>query len=329
MKNVLNLAITICILFTIGINMNAQKTNQSNQIELGKVNWLRDYQTALEKSKQENKPILILFQEVPGCSTCRNYGKNVLSNGLLVDAIEHEFIPLAIHNNKQGEDQKILDLYNEPAWNNPVVRIVNEAGKDITTRISGNYTALGLANGMADALLKQGKEIPIYLNLLIDELEAQNQIYETAESYYQMYCFWSGEGHLGQKEGVLKTEPGFMDGHEVVKVIHNTEVLPKNELDEFAQTADCQPIDNSTSKEFRADKDLQYYLKNSIYAYLPLSHIQRTKINSALGQKSDPTVYLSPTQMLWLHKAQNAKNKKVKSLRYLKDISTAWWEMVE
>ena len=73
-----------------------------------KVSWYRDYETALELSEKHDKPVLILFQEVPGCATCRNYGHDVLSNPLMTEAIENEFIPLAIFNNKGGDDAKVL-----------------------------------------------------------------------------------------------------------------------------------------------------------------------------------------------------------------------------
>ena len=49
---------------------------KDNPLELGKVNWLRDYDKAVKKSKGQNKPIFILFQEVPGCSTCQNFGND-------------------------------------------------------------------------------------------------------------------------------------------------------------------------------------------------------------------------------------------------------------
>ncbi|MEM7087739.1 MAG: thioredoxin family protein, partial [Bacteroidota bacterium] len=77
--------------------INAQeRTNALNQDEeLGKVSWYRDYDQAIQQAKKQNKPVLILFQEVPGCATCRNYGHNVLSNPLMTEAIENEFIPLA------------------------------------------------------------------------------------------------------------------------------------------------------------------------------------------------------------------------------------------
>jgi hypothetical protein len=35
-------------------------------VELGNVQWLRDLDTAVSTSKQQDKPIAILFQEVPG-----------------------------------------------------------------------------------------------------------------------------------------------------------------------------------------------------------------------------------------------------------------------
>jgi hypothetical protein len=35
-------------------------------IELGKVPWLRDYDEALALARKTKRPILILFQEVPG-----------------------------------------------------------------------------------------------------------------------------------------------------------------------------------------------------------------------------------------------------------------------
>ena len=88
--------------------MEAQK---KNPIELGQVNWLRDFDSAIKQAKNQDKPIFILFQEVPGCATCRNYGQNVLSHPLIVEAIESLFVPLAIYNNKRGKDAEVLRYY--------------------------------------------------------------------------------------------------------------------------------------------------------------------------------------------------------------------------
>ena len=128
-------------------------SSQINPVELGDVHWLRSYDEAQMRSKKEGKPILILFQEIPGCETCRNYGSDVLTHPLLVEAIETEFVPLAIHNNKGGHDGEILKRFQEPAWNNPVVRVVDSEGSNILPRLSGNYSAAGLTGLMTNALI--------------------------------------------------------------------------------------------------------------------------------------------------------------------------------
>lgn len=35
-------------------------------VELGKIDWLRDHAEAVKQAKASGKPIMILFQEVPG-----------------------------------------------------------------------------------------------------------------------------------------------------------------------------------------------------------------------------------------------------------------------
>lgn len=303
------------IFILIGFLTINSKSENNNPTELGTVHWLRSYNEAIAKSKTEKKPVLILFQEVPGCSTCRNYGQNVLSNPLLVEAIEEYFIPLAIYNNKGGADAKVLKMYNEPSWNNPVVRIVNAEGKDIVKRVGSNYSKQGLYSAMNNALENYRITPSPYFKLLGLELNSSNSP-SVKETYYQMYCFWSGESHLGTKEGVLATEPGFMSGHEVVKVKYDEAKISKEELDLFASKASCSPIKKANN--YRVDKDPQYYLKNSKYKYLPLSAIQKTKINSALKLKQDASIYLSPKQKLWLNQAEP------KEPLYAIDFEKAW-----
>jgi len=309
----LNYKIVFLILFLIVNNLDAGLQAQEGNIqELGQVEWLRDYDQALTLAEKENKPVLILFQEVPGCATCRSYGDNILSHPLIVDAVENEFIPLAIYNNKGGADKKILEQYNEPSWNNPVVRIVDSSGENIIKRLSGNYSPDGLVLHMSLALRAIGKGEPGYLTLMKEEFTAK----KTETAYYKMYCFWSGESHLGTKSGVIETEPGWMGGHEVVKVIFDTEQLDKKDLDNYAAEAKCKPLANKG--KYRIDKDPQYYLKKSAYRFLPLSNIQKSKINSALAVGEDPQKFLSPSQRTWL------KESKSKKVLYTMDFDAAW-----
>lgn len=307
----------LCFIIILLIVNNSSGFSQETHEELGDVNWIRNYDEALKRSKARDKAILILFQEVPGCATCRNYGHNVLSNPLLVEAIENEFIPLAIFNNHKGHDRKILNQFNEPSWNNPVVRIIDPNEKELVDRISGNYSAQNLAVKIREALINKGDLIPKYLNILIEELSADKR--NIAEAYYQMYCFWSGEKHLAEAHGVLETEAGWMSGREVVKVKYNSDLISEKELDLHANKSSCQSIKQS---KFRVDKEPQYYLMHSDYKYLALTPLQRTKINSAIGKRENADKYLSPKQFGFLNKVRNNEVKK-KSL-YRSDFNTAW-----
>jgi hypothetical protein len=301
------------ILLSVSILINGQSVP-----ELGNVNWLRSYDEAIAESEESGKPIFILFQEVPGCATCVNYGQNVLTDPLLVDAIENEFIPLAIFNNKGGADKKVLDKYNEPTWNNPVVRIVDTNGKDLTNRIAGDYSIGGVANGMQSALLASDKDRPEYLDLLKAE-QARNL--ET--TYYSMYCFWSGEAAFGDKEGVVASEPGWMSGKEVVKITYDPNAVSNKELDNIANRNQCSPI--KEAKGYRIDKDPQYYLKQSSFKYLPLSATQKTRINAALKNGGDPKSFLSPSQLTYLD--QVSKSSKQYDVLYDMAFATAWSKM--
>ncbi len=288
-----------CFFITSYVSYSQERTNPNNQSEeLGKVSWYRDYQTALQLATQENKPVLILFQEVPGCITCRNYGHNVLSHPLMIEAIENEFIPLAIYNNKGGKDREVLNLYKEPSWNNPVVRIVNSEGKNLANRVAGNYSSKGLYNAIIQSLVKAGKPIPEYVRILGKEITASTS--NLKEDYYKMYCFWSGEGYLGGIDGVLSTKAGFMNG-EVVKVTYDDNIISKAALKELASHQRMQLVPKSDFRWSSSDED--YYIQHSPLKYIPLTEIQRTKINSALVNKKDPYVYLSPKQLEWLNTA--------------------------
>ncbi len=319
----LSLKLTTAIILITGLvpTHGQDRTNPVSQDrELGKVSWYRDEQQALKLAKAQSKPVLILFQEVPGCATCVNYGTNVLSHPLMVEAIENLFIPLAIFNNKGGKDKQTLQRYGEPSWNNPVVRIVNEYGADIVSRVGGDYSSVGLYKTMIKALKAEGKPTPEYMELLGQELTSLRKG-SVKETYFQMYCFWSGEKHFGAKEGVLATEPGFMGGHEVVKVKYDERIIAENQLISYAKSANCTPVGKNGSYRLAA-KDDKYYLQHTNYKYLPLTELQKIKINTALGSRKSAKRYLSPQQLTWLNlvAGSTAKNE----ILYNKNFARAW-----
>jgi len=319
-KKIIHLTVFVIILVT---KFYAQeKTNPHTQNkELGAVAWYRNYDEAIVLAEKEKKDIIILFQEVPGCATCRNYGHNVLSHPLMVEALENSFIPLAIFNNKTGKDRAILEKFNEPSWNNPVVRIIDPDGNNIVKRIGNDYSALTLCKRLKEALSVRGSPIPPYLDILEQEIRASTSN-NIKEIYFKMYCFWTGEKQLGKLDGVVDVESGFIDRSEVVKVTYNSSFVNKSELTTYAKTLDFQPI--KTSEAYKtATKDVHYYLSHSDYKYLPLSTIQKIKINSALGSKQRPEVYLSPKQLKWLKGLRKNKLKKTDSFMNQK-IEDSW-----
>ena len=274
---------------------------QKNPIELGDVHWMRSMEEAQAKSKSENKIILILFQEIPGCQTCQQYGTEVLSHPLIAETIENYFVPLAIYNNKGGEDAEVLKRYNEPAWNNPVVRAVDLYGKDVAVRLSGNYSAAGLASWMSKVLISNKGRAPQYLQLLTDELMAGQR--KTAKATYTMYCFWTGEALFGRINGVIRTTAGYQEGKEAVTVEYDPSIISKTELDKVAQGQKCNLTEPGA---FRPDDTPKYYLSNSPYKVVPMTELQKCRVNSALAEGQDPTELLSKRQLAFLQ--TNKKN---------------------
>ena len=312
----------------------------NNPEELGDVKWERNLDEAIKSAKTTTKPIFILFQEVPGCATCRNYGHEVLSHPLIVEAIEDLFQPVAIYNNKKGEDAKTLAYFGEPAWNNPVVRIIDRNKKDIVERISGNYSKLGVVQSMILALKREGQGVPVYLELLEQELYSQAQGLETAT--LGMYCFWTGEKKLGVLEGVIETQPGFMSGREVVQVQFDPSVISYDELVKAAQAAQCASqvyVGSADQKargeklvgkskiaplsRFRLDHEPKYYLSKTLYKYLPMTPIQATKANSLIGQGVSPDEVFSARQIALLAEIQANLGKAWKEAIGV-DLRTAW-----
>ncbi|NUO00058.1 MAG: thioredoxin family protein [Saprospiraceae bacterium] len=308
--------------------------------ELGTVKWLRNFDEALAVAKKSDKPVLILFQEVPGCATCRNYGNNVLSHPLLAEAIETIFVPLAIYNNKDGEDAKVLKRYGEPAWNNPVVRIVDQTGKDIIPRVNGNYTAWGLVQAMLQALDLQSRVAPAYLDLLNEEFSAELRGTETAT--FPMYCFWTGEGHYGNTTGVVATQPGFMEGREVVQVTFDPAVVSYEKLIRTGKKASCADgvfYHNAAQKSvaekvlvggviaaksnFKTDKEPKYYLSKTHYRFVPMTPLQAARANALAGKGQNPQAVLSPRQIELAKLIQQHPQKPWKS-RIGEAITTAW-----
>jgi len=57
--------LTLLIILTFVATAYATHTGQ-NPVEVGDVHWGRNFEAALKMSAKSGKPVLVLFQEVPG-----------------------------------------------------------------------------------------------------------------------------------------------------------------------------------------------------------------------------------------------------------------------
>jgi len=113
--------------------MEKEKKKTAAPVELGSVTWhtASDFDAALKRSKDEGKPVFLLFQEIPGCSTCTTFGSAVLSHEDLVKIIQDAFVPVAVHNNViSGSSGALIKRFGEPTWNNPVVHSLTNTGSN-------------------------------------------------------------------------------------------------------------------------------------------------------------------------------------------------------
>lgn len=140
-----------------------------NPIEVGSVNWGRDLDQAQKLSGETGRPVFVLFQEVPGCSGCQDFGRTVLSNPWIVEAVENEFYPVLVYNNRGGKDRQLLERFGEPAWNFQVVRFLNGQGQDIIPRKDRVWTVRHLASRMIETLQVTNRPVPEYLQALAAE----------------------------------------------------------------------------------------------------------------------------------------------------------------
>jgi hypothetical protein len=250
--------------------------------ELGKVTWLRDLEVALQQSRASGKPVLVLFDEVPGCATVRGFGRDVLSVPAVVSRIERDFVPVAILNNVPGPDRVVLEAFGEPSWNNPVVRIIDADRTPLARRFDGPYSIEAFS-----ALLESVRPAaaPSVERLVVSA-----------------HCFWECEARLGKLPAVVASRVGFLNGEEVVEVAFDRSVSTREQLVREAAQLDCATHVFSSSEAEHAiatrvvgaravltstamresAKDTKYYLKQSRRAKEPLTALEQVRVNAAL-----------------------------------------------
>ena len=282
-------------------------------VELGRVSWSRDHAAAFAEAKETDRPVLLLFQEIPGCITCQRFGRGPLSHPLMVEAIEQRFVPLAIYNNRDGEDARVLKSYREPAWNNPIVRFFEPDGEELLERRAGVWSEHAVAGRMIAALEAAERDVPAYLRIV----HAESRPGSLERAVFAMHCFWKGEAVFGAIDGVRATRAGWLDGREVVEVSYDPRILTVGALTERAAKLSCADrvyvperaqldaarrivgqrarLSDETPRDAKRS-DQRYHLGRSTLRFVPLTPLQATRVNAALERRADTGALLSPRQ---------------------------------
>lgn len=247
----------------------------------------------------------------------------MLTQSLIVEAIEENFVPVAIYNNAGGKDKKVLNQFNEPAWNYQVMRFLDPQLKDIIPRKDRVWSRHATATRLATAIKTSGQKVPSYLtNVVIPESNP-----DTSLAVFAMYCFWTGEAKLGSLDGVIATEAGFYDGKEVVVVRYDNKKIKLLDLVRAAEEFDCAHAVYLPSKQEQREISKQTRLRNvelfsfqdgyrrapqsdqkkqvaahSVLKSLNLTPMQWTKLNSRGFSKDPHQKWLSPRQIAKLSK---------------------------
>jgi hypothetical protein len=144
---------------------------------------------------------------------------------------------------------------------------------------------------MAAGLRAAGRSVPPWLSIL--EAEATAEMPATA--CFSMHCFWQGESELGALDGVLGTRTGFVGGAEAVEVTYDPSSLSAAALAARASTLPCRPgpVDGALRPTTADDK---HHTRGTVWASVPMTPAQATRVNAALGAGRDPAEFLSPRQ---------------------------------
>ena len=246
----------------------------------------------------------------------------------MVEAIEELFVPALVYNNREGKNAKLLKQFNEPSWNNPVVRYLDFEGQDVIPRKAGVWTTQGTAKRMLAALKAANRDVPRYFEALLASQPSDSL--ETAT--FAMHCYWEGEAKLGSIEGVHSTRSGWKANLEVVTLKYDPKRVEYERLIDLAQSFECasKVFTHSEAQQAIAQRkvgehavvvnpgesvrdakasDQKYYLLQTPIRHLPLVEFQATKINAALKSGQPFDRWLSPRQKTLLKRILVATEK--------------------
>lgn len=76
---------------------------------------------------------------------------------------------MLIRNNVDGYEKSVLERFEEPSWNNPVMRFLDGKGRDLLPRKDRLWRTEAVGARVAQALAASGKPLPSWVDTLAQE----------------------------------------------------------------------------------------------------------------------------------------------------------------
>ena len=190
---------------------------------MDKINWLDWNKESFEKTKKEDKPILVDISAV-WCYWCKRIDKDTYSSKLVIDKINKNFIPIKVDTDKRPD---INVRYNLGGW--PTTAILNKEGKVIS---GGLYLPpFDMLDFLDNALeiFKEKKDEKIEENLFElkkfdnkDLNKIKEEILLTIECSYDPYFGGFGNGQKFPHNSVLEFLMNLFDDKNVKTILIKT-----------------------------------------------------------------------------------------------------------
>ncbi len=269
-------------------------TNSSPR-EAGIIRWGRDLPQALAESRRTGRLVMVLFQEIPGCQGCVDFGATVVGRHDLAAAAEDAFVPLLVYNNKPGTaDDAVRLKFGEPAWNFPVIRFLQADGHDVIPRKDQVMSAIGMSTRMLEALAAV-KQTPPEGLAAIPESSGPPPV---ESAVFTQPCFWEGERVFGGQPGVVATAAGFIRGQEGTAVWFDPTRTSRQQLLKAGKMSGCaRSVQALEGFRPAPAADQKRQLAGTPYARLRLSRARQARLNAIV--RTDPAAakaQLTPQQ---------------------------------
>ncbi len=187
--------------------------------------WHESLSLALAESKSSGKPVLAILRDTPACANCQSLQREIARHPLLAEAVANEFIALKLY---RHHDQ------GPTATSNPLL-FLDTTGKPLLPHLGHTQSIHDLAASMIQALKVAQRPAPNYLRAVSLELDTTKH----KQAAFAMFCYWVGEYELGQIDGVIATEAGWLEGREVTLVRYHQDHLTLPTLARKAAEVKC------------------------------------------------------------------------------------------